>query len=85
VVYLRLRAERHRRGLSQRALGRAAKLVGGLHRELAQEEISAIEIGRVNPRPAELGALAKVFGVPPEALLRPVVVDDAAGTEALTR
>lgn len=70
--YLRLRFERQRRNWTQATLGQLAGR-SGLRRALTQNEVSAIELGRLNPRPDELAALARALGVSvPSTLLHPV-------------
>ena len=71
---LALRFCRLNRGYTQTSVGHLANL--------SQTAISLIESGRLNPTPAELAALARVFGVsPPELLLKempePSVVETA--------
>jgi transcriptional regulator with XRE-family HTH domain len=64
---LRLRYERLSLGVSQNAIGLAARI--------PQPTFSSIEIGRLKPTPAQLQRLAEVFHVTPaEELLKDVVV-----------
>jgi transcriptional regulator with XRE-family HTH domain len=70
---LRLKFVRINLGLRQRDV---AKKTG-----LPKPYIVNFESGRMNPRPAELQALAKVLGVPADRLLEHVP-DPADGAEA---
>jgi transcriptional regulator with XRE-family HTH domain len=62
----RLRFERTHRRLSQAHASRAARI--------PQPTLSHIEIGRLIPTDKQLQRLADVFGVPPDDLLKDVVV-----------
>jgi transcriptional regulator with XRE-family HTH domain len=71
--YLRLKFERHKRGWSQTDLGMRANI--------SQDDISAIERGRLNPTSAELQRLADAFRIyPPPVLMKSVVVKDPEET-----
>lgn len=63
---LRIRFERQNKHLSQRRVGRAARI--------PQPTLSSIEIGRLKPTEAQLARLAAVFGVKPDDLLRDIAV-----------
>jgi transcriptional regulator with XRE-family HTH domain len=72
--YLRLTHERHARGWTQATVGELAGR-SGLHRALTQSEVSAIELGRINPTPDELDAFGRVFGISPASvLLKPCAI-----------
>ena len=73
--YRLLTAKRQSRRLSQATVGRLAKDFGA-PRAIPQNDISAIERGRLNPYPEELAALARLFGVDPPERLLDVVVDE---------
>ena len=80
----RLRFHRLERGLTQSAL---ATVVG-----LNRVTLSQIEIGRVNPTPAESAKLSEVLGIPAERLLDPITdveelipIARLAAIEALVR
>jgi len=61
---LRIHFERTRRGVSQTAIAVAA--------HIPQPTVSQIERGRLQPTPAQLDRLARVFRLEPEDLLREV-------------
>lgn len=63
---LRLKFERQQHRISQHAVALAARV--------HQPEISAIERGRRIPTREELERLAAVFRIPPDELLKDVVV-----------
>lgn len=80
----RLRFHRLERGLTQSAF---ATVVG-----LNRVTLSQIEIGRVNPTPAESAKLSEVLGIPAERLLDPITdveelipIAQLAAIEALAR
>jgi transcriptional regulator with XRE-family HTH domain len=63
---LRLKYERLQRRMSQSGVGAAARI--------HQPTVTLIENGRLIPTPAQLQRLANVFGLPPEALLKPIEI-----------
>jgi transcriptional regulator with XRE-family HTH domain len=63
---LRIRFERTNRRLSQTCVANVARI--------PQPALSAIEVGRLRPTPAQLQRLAAVFGVAPDDLLKDVAV-----------
>lgn len=62
----RLKYERVFQGLSQEALGLAARI--------DQSELAQIELGRYRAGPRVLGRLAAVLGVPADELLKTVAI-----------
>ena len=70
---LRLELERRERRWTQSDIGQLAKI--------HQPDISLIEQGRLKPTPAQLDRLARAFSIPPDAVLRPVVVRDSPPEE----
>lgn len=69
----RLRFERTRRNISQRNLGSTCNI--------KQPIISWIELGKWNPTPDQLHALARALAIsPPESLLQEIVVAEMAVT-----
>jgi transcriptional regulator with XRE-family HTH domain len=72
--YIRLTAERQKRQLTQKRVGKLL-VEFGAPRLLAQAEISAMEVGRINPTPEELAAFGRLFGVSPPERLLDVVAD----------
>lgn len=67
---LRLRFERQRRQLSQRAIAQMARL--------HQPVLCLIESGRLKPTDAELERLAAALRVPADELLKDVTVSEVA-------
>lgn len=70
MQYLRVRFERHRRGLPQRVIATAANI--------PQPTLAQIESGRLLPTSEQLERLARTYGVAPSDLLKPVELSEAA-------